>query len=109
MYDIVDLSQEKWDELTMELTKRGIKETSFTSGATPKENYYGRQGIFDLAKSPGGRDIHHPVMKFLEESGLYLLCHVTSDEFHQTLRETHPEGQDSCADAAITTKILFQY
>jgi|TARA_B100001971_G_C17816745_1_gene346865 hypothetical protein len=47
-------------------------------------------------------------MKFLEESGLYLLCHVTSDEFHQTLRETHPEGHDPCADAAITTKILFQ-
>ena len=108
MYDIADLSQDKWDELIVELSKRGIKETSFTSGATPKENYYGRQGIFDLAKPPNGKDIHHSVMKFLEESGLYLLCHVTSDEFHQTLRETHPEGHDPCVDAAITTKIRFQ-
>ena len=108
MYDIADLSQDKWDELIAELSKRGIKETSFTSGATPKENYYGRQGIFDLAKTPNGKDIHHSVMKFLEESGLYLLCHVTSDEFHQTLRETHPEGHDPRVDAAITTKIRFQ-
>ncbi len=86
---------------------RHIKETTFTDGSTPKDNYYGRQGIFDLAKSPGGRDIHHDVMKFLEESGLYLLCHVTSDEFNQMLKDTHPEGHDSCGDAGIVTKIPF--
>jgi hypothetical protein len=28
MYDIADLSQDKWDELIAELSKRGIKETS---------------------------------------------------------------------------------
>ena len=60
-----------------------------------------------MAKNPGGKDIHHEVMKFLEESGLYLLCHVTSDEFNQTLKDTHPEGHDPCEDAMIETKIPF--
>ena len=106
-YDIADLNQSKWDELITELQKRGIKETTFTDGSTPKDNYYGRQGIFDLVKSPGGRDIHHDVMKFLEESGLYLLCHVTSDEFNQMLKDTNPEGHDSCGDAGIVSKITF--
>ena len=107
MYDIADLNQSKWDELITELQKRGIKETTFTEGSTPKDNYYGRQGVFDLAKSPGGKDIHHDVMKFLEESGLYLLCHVTSDVFNQTLKDNHPEGHDACGNAGIETKIPF--
>ena len=107
MYDIKDLTATKWSELVTELEKRKIKETTFTSGATPKDNYYGRQGIFDLAKDPNGRDIHHDVMKFLEESGLYLLCHVTSDQFNQMLRDTHPEGHDACGNANMTTKIAF--
>jgi len=107
MYDIADLTQTDWDELVAELTKRQIKETTFTKGDTPMENYYGRQGVFDLAKKPEGKDIHHEVMKFLEESGLYLLCHVTSDEFSQMLKETHPEGHDPCVDAAIATKVPF--
>ena len=107
MYDIADLNQSKWDELITELKKRGIKDTTFTGGKTPKDNYYGRQGVFDLAKSPGGKDIHHDVMKFLEESGLYLLCHVTSDDFNQTLKDNHPEGHDACGNAGIETKIPF--
>ena len=107
MYDIADLNQSKWDELITELQKRGIKDTTFTDGSTPKDNYYGRQGVFDLAKSPGGKDIHHDVMKFLEESGLYLLCHVTSDDFNQTLKDNHPEGHDACGNAGIGTKIPF--
>jgi hypothetical protein len=60
-----------------------------------------------LAKSPVGRDIHHDVMKFLEESGLYLLCHVTSDDFNQMLKDTHPEGHDFCGNAGIKIKIPF--
>ena len=107
MYEIADLNQSQWDELVTELQKREIKETTFTDGTTPKDNYYGRQGVFDLAKSPVGRDIHHDVMKFLEESGLYLLCHVTSDDFNQMLKDTHPEGHDSCGNAGIKTKIPF--
>ena len=107
MYDIADLNQSKWDELITELKKREIKDKTFTDGNTPKDNYYGRQGVFDLAKSPGGKDIHHDVMKFLEESGLYLLCHVTSDEFNQTLKDNHPEGHDACGNAGIETKIPF--
>jgi len=35
-------------------------------------------------------------MKFLEESGLYLLCHITSDDFAQMLADTHPEGHNPC-------------
>jgi len=107
MYDIETLTQEEWDALVSELEKRDIKETTYTGGPTPKDNYYGRQGVFDLAKNPGGKDIHHPIMKFLEESGLYLLCHVTSDAFNQMLHETHPAGHDPCVDAGITTKISF--
>ncbi len=107
MYDMADLDQAEWDELTGELTLREIKETSFTDGATPIDNYYGRQGIFELARDPGGEDIHHDVMKFLEESGLYLLCHVTTDEFNEMLMDTHPEGHDPCSDAGITTKTPF--
>ena len=61
-----------------------------------RDNYYGRQGIFDLCKNPKGKDIHHDVMKFLEESGLYLLCHLTSDDFAQMLTDTHPEGHSPC-------------
>jgi len=107
MYDIADLTQEDWDAWVSELEMRQIKETTFTDGATPKDNYYGRQGIFDLAKNPDGQDIHHDVMKFLEEAGLYLLCHVTSDAFNEMLQETHPEGHDPCEEAAIANKVPF--
>jgi hypothetical protein len=107
MYDIATVTQSRWDALVAELSTRHIKDTTFTDGATPKDNYYGRQGIFDLAKDPGGRDIHHDVMKFLEESGLYLLCHVTSDDFAQMLQETHPEGHAPCEDAEIAMKMSF--
>ena len=107
MYDIATVNQDEWNALVSELEIREIKETTFTDGATPKDNYYGRQGIFDLAKNPNDRDIHHDVMKFLEESGLYLLCHVTSDDFAEMLADTHPEGHNPCEDAEITTKIPF--
>ena len=107
MYDIATVTQSEWDELVKDLAKRAIKETTYTDGATPRDNYYGRQGVFDLAKNPEGQDIHHEVMRFLEEAGLYLLCHVTSDEFNQILKDTHPEGHDPCEDARIITKIPF--
>jgi len=107
MYDIATVTQSEWDELVKDLTKRAIKETTYTDGVTPRDNYYGRQGVFGLAKNPGGKDIHHEVMRFLEEAGLYLLCHVTSDEFNQILKDTHPEGHDPCEDARIITKIPF--
>ena len=107
MYDIASLNQSNWDQLIADLTTRKIKETTYTDGSTPKDNYYGRQGIFDLAKNPQGADIHHDVMKFLEESGLYLLCHVTSDAFNTMLKNTHPEGHDACSDAGIDDKIPF--
>ena len=107
MYDIADISQATWDELISELKIRGIKDKTFTDGATPRDNYYGRQVIFELTKNPNGKDIHHDVMKFLEEAGLYLLCHVTSDDFSQMLKDTHPEGHDPCKDAGITSKIPF--
>ena len=107
MYDIATVTQSKWDELVKGLAKRAIKETTYTDGVTPRDNYYGRQGVFGLAKNPEGKDIHHEVMRFLEEAGLYLLCHVTSDEFNQILKDTHPEGHDPCEDARIITKIPF--
>ena len=72
-------------------------------------NYYGTLGIFDLAKNPNGKDIHHEVMKFLEESSIYLLCHVTSEEFNQMLKDSHPERHDPCKDAIIDKKIPFEY
>ena len=107
MYDIAIVTQSEWDELVKDLAKRTIKETTYTDGVTPRDNYYGRQGVFGLAKNPGGKDIHHEVMRFLEEAGLYLLCHVTSNEFNQILKDTHPEGHDPCEDARIITKIPF--
>ncbi|GEM_PF-592204 len=107
MYDIAETTQTDWDILVEELSIRQIKETTYTGGPTPKDNYYGRQGVFDLAKDPAGKDIHHEVMKFLEESGIYLLCHVTSDEFNQMLKDTHPGGHDPCDEAGITTKMPF--
>ena len=107
MYDISEVSQARWEELVSELEMRGVKDKTFTDGATPKDNYYGRNGIFELAKHPEGKDIHHDVMKFLEEAGLYFLCHVTSDGFGQMLQDSHPEGHDPCRDAKITEKIPF--
>ena len=107
MYDIATVTQSEWDELVKDLAKRAIKETTYTDGVTPRDNYYGRQGVFGLAKNPEGKDIHHEVMRFLEEAGLYLLCHVTSDEFNQILKDTHPEGHDPCEDARIITKMPF--
>ena len=64
-------------------------------------------GVLGAAKDPQGQDIHHDVMKFLEESGIFLLCHVTSNAFNQMLKDTHPEGHDPCAQAQISTKIPF--
>jgi len=107
MYDIATVTQPEWDELVKDLAKRAIKETTYTDGVTPRDNYYGRQGVFGLAKNPEGKDIHHEVMRFLEEAGLYLLCHVTSDEFNHILKDMHPEGHDPCEDARIITKIPF--
>ena len=107
MYDVHDLTLPEWEEMVGELKKRNVKETTYTGGPTPRDNYYGRAGIFELAKNPNGKDIHHDVMKFLEESGLYLLCHVTSDEFNQKLKETHPEGHDPCQNTGIERKIPF--
>ena len=107
MYDISHVSHARWQELISELKLRGIKDKTFTDGKTPKDNYYGRDGIFELAKRPEGKDIHHDVMKFLEEAGLYFLCHVTSDYFGQMLQDSHPEGHDPCRDAKITEKIPF--
>ena len=107
MYDIADINQVAWDELIIELKVRGIKDKTFTNGTTPKDNYYGRHGVFELTKNPNGRDIHHDIMKFLEEAGLYLLCHVTSDDFGQMLEDTHPEGHNPCKDAGIISKIPF--
>ena len=107
MYDIATVTQSEWDELVNDLAERAIKETTYTDGLTPRDNYYGRQGVFGLAKNPEGKDIHHEVMRFLEEAGLYLLCHVTSDEFNHILKDTHPEGHDPCEDARIITKIPF--
>ena len=107
MYDIATVTQSEWDELVNDLAERAIKETTYTDGVTPRDNYYGRQGVFGLAKNPEGKDIHHEVMRFLEEAGLYLLCHVTSDEFNHILKDTHPEGHDPCEDARIITKIPF--
>ena len=107
MYNIAELTQIKWDTLIEELTKRKIKETTFTEGDTPRDNYYGRQGIFELAKDPDGQDIHHEVMRFLEESSLYLLCHTTSEDFNEMLKITHPEGHDPCGDAGIEEKKGF--
>ena len=107
MYDIGNLTQSQWEILVMELEIREIKETTYTDGPTPKDNYYGRQGVFDLAKDPDGKDITNEVMKFLEEGSIYLLCHVTSDEFNQMLQDSHPEGHNPCSDAEITVKIPF--
>ena len=64
MYDPKSLSKNNWLQLTEELRKRNIKINSFLEGATPKDNYYGINKIFDLVKNPKGKDIHHDVMKF---------------------------------------------
>ena len=64
-------------------------------------------GGFDLAKSAVGKDLHHDEMKLLEELELYLLCHVTSNDFNQMLKETHSEVHDFCGNAGIKTKIPF--
>ena len=107
MYNVKNLSKDAWSLLVEELTKRGIKNKTFLEGRTPKDNYYGTEGIFDLVQNPRGQDIHHDVMKFLEEAGLYLLCHVTSDEFNNYLKETHPEGHDACKEAILVSKVPF--
>jgi len=107
MYNVEALDTQTWESYTAPLTERKIKETTFTNGATPRDNYYGRDGILELATNPNGRDIHHDVMKFLEESGLYLLCHVTSDEFAEKLAANHPEGHDPCRDAGVVSKVPF--
>ena len=99
MYDIAELNESDWNELVTELRLNGIKDKTYTGGPTPKDNYYGREGIFNLAKNPNGRNIHHDVMKFLEESGIYLLCHFTSNDFNQMLKDTHPENHNPCEEA----------
>ena len=105
MYDIATTSQNRWNSLVSELEIRSIKDKTFTDGPTPRDNYYGRQGVFELAKNPKGKDIHHDVMKFLEEAGLYFLCHVTSNEFNAMLQDTHPEGHNPCLDSGIIPKV----
>ena len=107
MYDIANLTQSQWEILVMELEIREIKETTYTEGPTPKDNYYGRNGVFDLAKNPEEKNITNEVMKFLEEASIYLLCHVTSDAFNEMLYHSHPEGHDPCSDAEISVKIPF--
>ena len=51
MYDARNLSKNHWLQLTDELRKRNIKMKSFLEGATPKDNNYGINKIFDLVKN----------------------------------------------------------
>ncbi len=50
MYDIEDLDKETWDSYSVPLAERGIKETTFTDGKTPKENLLRQRWNFRTRK-----------------------------------------------------------
>jgi hypothetical protein len=45
-----------------------------------------------LNKSTVGKDLHHDVMKFLEELELHLICHVTSNDSIKCSKIPIPKG-----------------
>jgi len=92
MYDIATTSPEAWAELTTTLRDAGIKlESDALDSPIPPERSYGIDDVYALARSPEGADIHHPIMKFLEESELALKCRWLE------MSLVNPEGHDPCA------------
>lgn len=93
MYNIETLQEAGFTTLTSELTKLNIKtESQNLDSKIPKDKIYGTNDIFNLAKKPNGKDIHHEVMKYLEEAELELKCHKTTSDL------TNPEGIDPCKE-----------
>lgn len=92
MYDIATTSPGDWAELTTTLRDAGIKlHSEALDSPIPPERSYGIDDVYALARSPEGADIHHPVMKFLEEAELALKCQWLE------MSLVNPEGHDPCA------------
>jgi len=92
MYDIAHTRPEAWAELTTTLRDAGIKlESEALDSPIPPKRSYGIDDVYALARNPEGADIHHPVMKFLEESELELKCQWME------MSLVNPEGHDPCA------------
>jgi len=93
MYDIAGVDAARWAELAAVLRDNGIKtESENLDSDRPPDRAYGIDDIYARARDPQGADIHHSVMKFLEESELELKC------LWLTLDLTNPEGVDPCVD-----------
>lgn len=91
MYDIDALDEETWATVSRPLKENGIKLESKHLDSTDRRAWeYGIDDIYHLAKSPNDKDIHHEVMKFLEESELALKCQWL------TIDLTNPEGINPC-------------
>lgn len=91
MYTIASVDSARWATLTKSLTDNGIKTASKNlTSSNPMEVEYGTDDIYALARKPDGADIHHKVMKYLEEAELALKCKWL------TIDLTNPEGVDPC-------------
>ena len=64
-------------------------------------------GVFDLTKSTVGKDLHHDVMKFLEELELHLICHVTSNDSIKCSKIPIPKGMIFVEMQELKQKYLF--
>lgn len=98
MYHLAHTDAATWKALTRTLTENGVKTQSRNldqeggcgGPADPREVEYSTGDILALAQDPGGEDIHHPVMRYLEEAELALKC------LWLTMDLTNPEGVDPC-------------
>jgi len=77
MYDPKSLSADatRWGVLTKSLVDCKIKEkdTTMEKGGRTM-NVYSVAGVYALLKKAGGVDTHHPILQFLEEGAIELVC-----------------------------------
>jgi hypothetical protein len=74
------IDEAKWNLMTKALQDCQIKseDTTATSPSGTEVIAYGTKSMLAVMSDPGGEDIHHYVLQFLEEGAIDLVCQMTS-------------------------------
>lgn len=91
MYDPGALDADTWAKYTRALTDCNQKTVNYDrEGGTP----YSTSQVYEYVKDPQGKDIHHPVLQYMEEGSIDLVC-ISSE-----LDMTHCDGSRSNAGSS---------
>jgi hypothetical protein len=75
MYDPASLTADRWAELSKSLVDCNIKENDTTMQKNGQDmTVYSVANVYTLLQAAGGQDTHHPILQFLEEGAIELVC-----------------------------------